>query len=978
MKTLIEDLEHTIKGEVRFDKYTRLLYSTDASIYEIEPIGVVIPKDREDVVKTIQIANEHNVPILPRGGGTSLAGQAVGHALVIDMSKYMNAVLELNTEERWVCVQPGVVLDELNAYLRPYGLLFPPDTATGNRANIGGLIGNNSCGARSIIYGKTIDYATELSVILSNGEETVFKAVSEEQFEMKMRGQGLEGQVYREVKRIVETNREEILRRYPKILRRVGGYNLDEFVKDGPWNLSKIVVGSEGTLATVVEARLDLLPRPTMTVLDVVHFRDLIEAMEATITIVEHGPAAVELLDKMILDLTKDSLEYSRRMTFVEGDPEAILIVEFYGESRGELEAKIERMEADLRRRGLGTAFVRAFSGSEQTNIWKVRKAGLGLLLGMKGDHKPMTFVEDSAVAVEDLPEYIRRFRKIVEDHGTRAAFYAHSSVGLLHIRPILNLKAKEDVQRMRLIAEEIRDLVLEYGGAMSGEHGDGLARSCWNEKMFGPQIYRAFKEVKAAFDPRNLMNPGKIVDAPMMTENLRYGETYGTIEVKTFFTFAKEGGFARAVELCNGVGLCRKMLEGTMCPSYMVTREEEHSTRGRANLLRAVLSGRLPPDELTGERLYSALDLCLECKGCKGECPSNVDMAKLKYEFLARYYEQHGVPLRAKMFGRVERLNQIGSALAPVSNWVMGSRLARWMLDRFVGIDRRRIPPTFVRETFEKWFEKRNGKKRVGERENGRTGDKMGRGGKGVAHSGHEGRQVVLFHDCFMNYNYPEVGKAAVYLLEAAGFEVILPEKRCCGRPMISKGMLREAREHALYNIDCLSEHSEHGTPIVGCEPSCILTFRDEYPDMVPGKKAQLVASQSFMIDELLNQFAEKHELNLSFKKISRKILVHGHCHQKALIGTNPMLNVLRMLPGGTVEEIDSGCCGMAGSFGYEKEHYEISLEVGKRRLFKAIQDQEDDVEIVAPGVSCRQQIAHGTGRKAKHPVEVLAEALK
>jgi Fe-S oxidoreductase len=691
-----------------------------------------------------------------------------------------------------------------------------------------------------------------------------------------------------------------------------------------------------------------------MTALAVVHFRTLLEALEATTEILPCGPSAVELVDKTILDLTKGSLEYSRRMTFVEGDPAALLLVEFYGLSSEELRGKIEALEARLRRTGLGGAIVRATEAEAQQNIWRVRKAGLGLLLGMKGDRKPIAFVEDTAVPPERLAEYVRRFDALVREHGTTAAYYAHASVGCLHIRPILDLKQEPEVERMRSIAEQVCDLVLEFGGAMSAEHGDGLARSCWNEKMFGPTLYKAFQEVKAAFDPHGTMNPGKIVNAPPMTENLRYGPRYRARQVKTYFSFAREGGFDRAVELCNGAGVCKKKLEGTMCPSYMVTREEEHSTRGRANALRAAITGHLPADALTSRRMYEVLDLCLECKGCKAECPSNVDLAKLKYEFLAHYYAAHGTPLRARLFGHIALLSRLGCALAPLSNWVLGSAPARFALEKIAGVDRRRRLPPFARPTFEQWFAARNGAVSKGERD-----------------------LVVLFHDTFMTYNEPQIGRAAVAVLEAAGFHVILAEKRCCGRPMISKGMVERARANARYNLEQLSPYAEAGVPIVGCEPSCILTFRDEYPDLLEDPRTERLARHVFMMEEFLLGLHERGALPLAFRPTARDILLHGHCHQKALIGSAPSLKVLRLLPGARVAEVDSGCCGMAGSFGYEREHYDISLAIGARCLFPAVQAAGPETEIVAAGISCRQQIAHATGRRAKHLVEVLAAAL-
>ncbi len=973
-------LSDEIDGEVRFDQYSKILYSTDASLYQIEPIGIVIPHHKKDVLKTIKIAHERNVPILPRGGGTSLAGQAVGKAIIIDMSKYMNEIVEVNVDERWARVQPGIVVDELNHYLKPHGLMYPLDVATSNRANVGGTIGNNSAGSHSLIYGKTIDHVISLDLILSNGEEITTGPISLTELETKKRGNSLESRIYREICRISEENADEIRKRYPRILRCVAGYNLDEFVPDAgskevtpyrrdgcdaahPFHLAKIVVGSEGTLATVIEAKINLVPTPKMTALNVIHFETLIESMEAMETILECKPTAVELIDKTILDLTKGSLEFSRLRTFIEGDPGGILAVEFYGETEDELLEKLDRLEQKVKSIGLGYAFVRCMTDEDKARVWETRKAGLGLLMGAKGDHKPVGFVEDAAVAIKHLPEYMRRFAKIVSDHDTTAAYYAHASVGLLHNRPVINLKSESDIQKMHSIATHVRDLLLELGGAMSGEHGDGLVRSEWIKSMFGPQIYQALREVKEAFDPTAIMNPGKIIDAPSMTENLRFGPKYNTIKIDTYFDFSSQGGFERAIEMCNGVGACRKTLTGTMCPSYIGTREEEHSTRGRANALRNVIAGTLPQDHFKSKRLYEVLDLCLECKACKAECPSNVDMAKIKYEFLAHYYKEHGVPLRNRLFGNIDRMSALGSAFSPLSNWLSNNPISKWMMEKWIGIDRRRSMPTFVRQTFEKWFEKHQ-KRSYAERGNER---KNGEGGK----------KVVLFHDTFMNYSEPHIGKAAVEVLEAAGFEVILPNKRCCGRPMISKGMIERAIENARYNIDHLLPYVAEGTPIIGCEPSCISALTDDYVDLIPGQDATLVAEHTFMIEEFLLACHEKGELNLDFKDVHKDILLHGHCHQKALVGIKPSVDVLSLPPGYNVEVIDSSCCGMAGSFGYEKEHYDLSMKIGELRLFGAIKAKQGDFEVAAAGFSCREQIKQGTGKQAKHLIEVFRDAI-
>ena len=607
------------------------------------------------------------------------------------------------------------------------------------------------------------------------------------------------------------------------------------------------------------------------------------------------------------------------------------------------------RLRSSGKRRDTPTSA--AFDPAEQVNIWKVRKAGLGLLLGMKGDRKPIAFVEDCAVDPARLPEFFVKFRDVIHKYGTTAGYYGHASVGCLHIRPLINTKDARDIRIMKEMTDDIADLVVEFGGGMSGEHGDGLARSYLNEKLFGSQLYKAFRDVKAAFDPGHRMNPGKIVDAPPMTENLRYGTAYKTVSINTHYDFSREGGFATAVELCNGAGVCRKKNEGTMCPSYMVTLEDKHSTRGRANLMREILSGKLDAREFTGKELYETLDLCLECKGCKAECPSNVDMAKLKYEFLAHYNEANGIPLRSRMFANIHALSRAASVLPSVANWTMRNSTVRRTMDRFVGIDSRRKLPHFASETFESWFRSR----RHAARE-----DTSGK--------------VILFHDTFINYNYPEIGKAAAELLEAAGYEVQLANRKCCGRPMISKGLAEAARENASHNVRELHTFVENGYSIVGCEPSCILTFRDEYPDLLKGRHVADVAKSSFLLEEFIVREKQAGRWKLEFKRQERKALIHGHCHEKALIGSKYLKDAVGLAY--SVEEIDSGCCGMAGSFGYEKEHYDVSIAIGSRRLFPAVEKNPEAI-VVAPGISCRQQVEHATGRRPLHPAEALIWAL-
>jgi len=948
MQDIIHELKKRIQGEVRFDKISRILYSTDASIYEIEPVGVVIPKSSEDIQATVEIAAKNEVPIIPRGGGTSLVGQSIGAGIVVDCSKYLHRILEVNQEEKWARVQPGVVLDQINAHVKELGLFFGPDTATSNRANLGGLIGNNSSGARSIFYGKTIDHVLELKVQLATGKKAILKTLNPSELTGKIEKSDFEGSIYKAVSKISHENEEEIDRRFPKILRRVGGYNLDEFVNGKNFNLAKMIVGSEGTLGVVTEAKVNLVTLPKYRVLGVLHFSDLFSALDSVTPILEFQPSAIELLDQFIIRQTRTTLEYARRMTFVEGDPGAILLVEFQGDSKKQLIDFLNKLIEFLKKNKFGYAHVPMIEEKDQENVWFIRKAGLGLMMGTKEVRKPIGFVEDTAVPTERLAEYIREFEEVIREHETEACYYAHASVGCLHVRPLLNLKSKEDLTRMQSLADHVSDLVLKYGGAFSGEHGDGLARSCFNEKMFGPKLYQAFKEIKRAFDPKNILNPGKIVDAQSLTENLRVIPEGKSRSLPTFLDFSKEGGFDAAIEICNGNGVCRKKDSGTMCPSYMVTSEEEHSTRGRANALRAVISGKLDEKEFVSKAMYDVLDLCIACKGCKGECPTNVDMAKIKYEFLHHYHKQSGLPLRDRLFGNIESLNRLGCALAPASNWFGGTLLLRWLLHIFLGISNHRKLPHFANQTFTDWFieHKRSSSKRK--------------------------NKVVLFNDCFMTYNSPGIGIATVKLLEAAGYEVILPKKKCCGRPFLSKGMLDEAQECAKYNVEKLHRFSEDGVPILGCEPSCLLTFRDEYPDLLDDSRVKTLAENSFLIEEFLSE--EKVE-TLKFKVLKNRFLLHGHCHQKALVGMEPTLQMLNLLPDVQIEVVDSGCCGMAGSFGFEKEHYQISMAMGQRRLFETVGGKDGDWEVIAPGTSCRQQIEQGTGRTAKHPVEILAE---
>ena len=964
-RDLEEMLRQRVAGEVRFDPFSRVLYSTDASIYQMEPVGVVIPRNKDDVLAVMEVARDNRVPVLARAGGTSLAGQTVNHAIVTDFSKYLNQVVEVNREESWARVQPGIVLDQLNRELLPYGLMYAPDPTTSSRACVGGGVGNNTCGAHSVIYGKTLDHIMELDVVLADGAEAHFRPLDAGELEVKLSGSGLESDIYRGVRRLAHDNAAEIAARYPNIMRRVSGYNLDEFVPplsptvarsgEGGFNLAKMVVGSEGTLCVATEVKVNLVPRPTMTGLSVLHFADIFQASEAVKEILNHGPSSIEIMDKNVLDRSRQSMGLSTAMAFIQGDPGAILAVEFYGESEAELTAKTEGLKADMERRRLGYACVNLLDRASQANVWSVRKNGLGLLMSMHGDAKPLPFVEDTAVDPENMGAFVRQFDEIVRNHGTEAAYYGHASVGCLHIRPVVSLKDQAGVDKMYSIADEISDLVKEFGGSLSGEHGDGIVRGVWNEKMFGPEIYQMFRELKSTFDPDGIMNPGKIIDCPPMTENLRYGPGYRAESLPTLLDFSIDANFAGAVEMCNGMGACRK-LEGTMCPSFIATREEEHSTRGRANLLRAAMSGKLPEGTITSQRLYDALDLCLECKGCKAECESGVDMAKLKYEFLGNYFKANGLPRRNRIFGNIAKYSAWGSRLAPFSNWLAASPIGKLFSNHFLGVHPNRSVPGFTRQTFPQWFRSRR-----------RGGDSR------VAPT----QTVVLLNDTYMNYNYPGVGKAAVALLEAAGFKVELADAPCCGRPMISKGMLDAAAANAAHNVSLLHAYAGQGIPIIGCEPSCLLTLRDEYPQLVPGPEAHTVAQHSYLIDEFLVKLRAEGRLELEFNDLEKKVLFHAHCHQRSLAGTAPSLDALRLPPGYQVELVNAGCCGMAGSFGYEKEHYDLSMTIGAQALFPAVNAKGPDWEVAVMGVSCRQQIEHGTGRNARHLAEVLAEAL-
>jgi FAD/FMN-containing dehydrogenase/Fe-S oxidoreductase len=954
--TLRRQLEEQISGEVRFDAVSRALYSTDASVYQIHPLGVVIPKSREDILRTVNLARAHGISVTMRGGGTSQAGQAIGSGLQIDTSKYYHRILELNVGERWAIVEPGIVLDELNAQLKSHGLRFAPDISTASRATIGGMISNNSCGARSVMYGKTIDHVLELDVILSDGSHVHMRPLNRAELDAACEGDSLEASCYRIVRRVAHDCADEIATRYPKVVRRVAGYNLDEFVdEEKPFNLSKIIVGSEGTLGIVTAAKVNLVPLPKEKAVLVIEFEQLLDALAATPLILKHKPSAIEVMDAFILNHARENpaMDRMRRAILQTDDPGALLNVELYADRAEDLPPRLEAIEKDLAR--FKCVHRRLMPLGEQARVWGFREASLGLSMAMKGDEKSLSFVEDTAVKPEVLRDYIDDFLAMIRRNGSSSGVYAHASVGCLHVRPVVNMKTAEGVARFEAIATQSADLVLKYGGALSGEHGDGLVRGPFMEKMFGAPLYQAFRTVKHAFDPHGVVKPGKIVDCPPLTSNLRYGAAYKTPDPPTYFDYAEYGGFGRAVEMCSGVGACRKKLEGTMCPSYMATRDERDVTRGRANTLRLAMTGRLAESGLDEEGVLETLELCLECRACKAECPVGVDVARFKSEFLAEHWRKHGIPIGKRVLGNVRALSRVGSHFAPFSNAVAASGVGRWMNEKLFGIDRRRVPPAWVNETFEQRF-------------------------RGMA----EGRlkpaptlaTAILFNDTFTNYNEPEIGVAAASVLDAAGIDVRLAPHDCCGRPFISTGQLDQARTLARKNADALFEAASRGEKIVFLEPSCLSAVREDAPALLRGeeqRRAQVVADACVLFEDHLERELAAGRASLTMKPGPRTVVLHGHCHQKSMGLVPPAKALLSRIPACTVVELDSGCCGMAGSFGYSKDHYEVSRQIGERRLLPAARALKDGEALVAAGTSCRHQVAHFAGVEARHPAVIL-----
>jgi len=960
--SLVRYLNRHVAGEVRFDDTSRRLYSTDASHYQIQPLGVVVPKTADDLTVTVQIASELRIPITARGGGTSLTGQSIGPGVVIDCSKYLNKVIEIDPVGRTARVQPGLVLNHLNDALAPHGLLFGPDVATANRATLGGMIGNNSAGARSVVYGQTVDHLQSLRCVLADGTPTQFGPMTALEAERKRELRTLEGEAYRTVDRVVQTHAAEIDRRFPKIIRKVSGYNLPGLLSDSRLRLRgreanakpqaavsslvPLLTGSEGTLALVTEAELLLVTKPKVRGLLVPQFATLQSALDAVALCLEATPSAVELVDQMLLDLARKQRSLNKTMTAVHGRPAALLMVEFTGETEAEVEDKVEKLSRRMTNiAGLITA-VKATDPTLRDPLWNLRSAAVPLLYGMPGDRKPITFVEDCAVEPARMPEFAARFREIFHRHGTDGAFYGHASVGCLHIRPVLNLHDPADVHTMRSITEAVTDLVLEFNGSLSGEHGDGLVRSEWNRKMFGPTLYEAFRQIKRAFDPENVLNPGKIVNGPAMEDNLRLAPGVVVADPPTVFTYSEQGGFFRSIELCNGAGVCRKTQGGAMCPSYRATLEERDSTRGRANALRVALSTvpeKSSAKPLEGRWLHDVMDLCLSCKACKSECPSNVDLAKLKAEFQQAYYVNRRRPLGHWLLKNVDELSPLAARFAEMSNWIGRRRTVRGLMESLVGIDRRRSLPDFHREHFRRWFRRRPKKT--------------------------TGPAVLLLDDCFTTYQEPQIGRAAVNLLEKAGYSVELAQV-CCGRAMISKGYLTEARAMARQALPKLAAAAAAGMPILGLEPSCLLTLCDEWPELVPGPAAQQVAAAAELAEVWLARTLK--ESKREFLAKPGTALFHAHCHQKALVGPAGTADALKLIPGLSVTTLDAGCCGMAGAFGYEKEHYDLSVKIANLALIPAV-TASPEATVIATGTSCRHQLRDLTGRVALHPVEVL-----
>ncbi len=974
----LQALSKRLEGEFYHDETMRLLYATDASAYRELPLAVALPKSVADIKKLIAFAHEQNTSLIPRTAGTSLAGQVVGKGIVVDVSKYFTQILELNSEEGWVRVQPGVIRDELNLFLAPHGLFFGPETSTANRAMIGGMVGNNSCGSNSIVYRSTREHLLEIKALLSDGSEAEFKAIDIDAFHAKCEGDNLEASIYKTVRSLLSNydNAEEIRKEFPKksVERRNTGYAVDAlldaapFTAGGPdFNFCTLIAGSEGTLAFITEIKLAVVPLPPKEAgLLCVHFNTIDEALRANLIALKYGPSASELIDHYILECTKDNIEQSKNRFFVQGDPGAILVVEFARTSREEVIQIAAEVEAEMRAAGLGYHFPLLF-GEDTKKIWTLRKAGLGLLSNLPGDAKAVPVIEDTAVDVQDLPEFIRDFNVILKKYNLYSVHYAHAGSGELHLRPIINLKTAEGNSLFRAIAEEIATLVKRYQGSLSGEHGDGRLRGEFIRQMVGDKNYTLLKQIKQTWDPHHIFNPAKIVDTPPMDTMLRYKPGQQTPLFKTVFRFHNQNILQHA-EQCNGSGDCRKteLSGGTMCPSFMATRNEKDTTRARANILREFLTNSSKLNRYDHEEILDVMDLCLSCKGCKSECPSNVDMAKLKAEFLQHYYDANGSSFRSKLIANFSKSAKLGAMIPGLYNFAVTAPGISTLVKKISGFAEKRSMPTMYKTTLKTWWKRRA------------MGNKLPIAiGMAIGNR----KTVYLFCDEFTNYNDTEIGIKGILLLEKLGYDVIIPEHEESGRAWLSKGFVRKAKEIANKNIDLLSHLITPETPFIGIEPSAILTFRDEYPDLADDERleaAKRLAKSAFLIDEFIATEIAKGAISKElFTKEARRIKLHGHCQQKALASVAPSVALLSLPEHYSVEVIPSGCCGMAGSFGYEKEHYDVSMKIGELVLFPAVRAQSEEVIIAATGTSCRHQIKDGTGRKALHPVEVLYNAL-
>lgn len=1004
----------SFEGDLYFDESPehtaqRVLYATDASVYQEMPIAVALPKSVADIKRLLRFAQQHGLGLIPRAAGTSLAGQVVGSGIVVDISKYFGTIQEINADERWVRVQPGVIRDDLNAFLKPHGLLFGPETSTASRAMLGGMIGNNSCGLHSIIWGTTRDHLLEVRAVLSDGAEVTFGPLTQEQFDAKCRGENvvspLEQRLYVQFRDWLSKPeiQQHIREGYPKptVTRRNTGYALDAMVKffeantpppapplkkgEGSaatsfppspkkrggagggvnFNFAHLIAGSEGTLCFITEAKLNLLPLPPKeTGLVCAHFTTIRQSLEANLVALAHNCSASELVDDYILQLTKTNIEQAKNRTFVEGDPKAILMVEFFDDTVESVEQQAKRFVDDLKAKGLGYAYPILFD-EDTKKPWALRKAGLSIMYNIPGKEKPANVIEDTAVDVHDLPDYIDELDRMAwEQHGLKLEYSAHAGAGEIHVLPLIDLKSSEGRTTFRTLLMDTAQLVKKYGGSLSGEHGDGRLRGECIAFMLGPENYQLCKEVKALWDPHNTFNPGKVVDTPPMNESLRSEADVVIPQPKTVFDFSKDGGLLELAEKCSGSGDCRKteISGGTMCPSYMATRRERDTTRARANILRHFYSSTQKPTDHDYGAVQDILDLCLSCKACKAECPSSVDMAKMKAEFLQQKYRETGIPLRARLVGNFTKLMSLASIAPWAYNSIYGSSALRQMANRTVGFHPKRSMPALADTTLRQWFKTYRSPF------------------KAQARSDKHPKTVNLFCDEFTNYNDVEVGQKAVQLLDRLGYVVTMPKHVESGRTYLSKGLVDEAKKLAIRNVTLLKNRITDETPLIGLEPSAILTFRDEYPDLVPvdlKADAQRIAKNVFLFEEWLAREVDAGRIDHSlFTTETRLVKVHGHCHQKALSSMIPVKKVLSLPKNYAVQLIPSGCCGMAGSFGYETEHYELSMQIGELVLFPAVR-QAGDAIIAAAGTSCRHQIKDGTGRKAQHPAEILFDAL-